>query len=373
MTIGALPPTMKAVVLEAPYKIAVKDVPTPTIQKATDVIVQATVAGLCGSDLHIYRGHIPLALPLTIGHEMVGKIVQVGDEVTKWKVGDNVIVPFTATCGNCYFCKKGLMARCDTGITFGTGRGLDGCQAEYLRVPTADTFLFPQPDDIPASTLLLMADILPTGYFVASGGKRLLMESEGQPMTGDLVKDVEGRKEGVCVVIGCGPVGLCAISSAVRMFDKVFATDLAPHRLEAARRHGAIALPEEELKAALMEATEGRGADVSLEVVGHADAVLKAIELTRFFGVVSSCGVHSGPITTSGYMMFSKGLRFQWGQCSVPTYFPGAMEVLRDNKELFSHFIEKKIDFSEAEEYYTLFEKNKIGKTVFVMGGEKDV
>ncbi len=210
--------------------------------------------------------------------------------------------------GDCWYCKNKLTARCTTiGITFGTGRGLEGCQAEYVRVPTADTFLFPQPDDIPASTLLLMADILPTGYFVASGGKRLLMESLGQPMSGDLVKDVEGKKEGVCVVIGCGPVGLCAISSAVRMFEKVFATDLAPQRLEAARRHGAIALQDDELKAAIMEATEGRGADVALEVVGHASAMTKAIELARPFGVVSSCGVHSEPITTNGYMMFHKG------------------------------------------------------------------
>lgn len=192
------------------------------------------------------------------------------------------------------------------GVTFGTGRGHGGCQAEYVRIPSADTFLFEQPDDIPASTLLLMADILPTGYFVASGGKRLMMEGEGQPMSGDLVKDVEAKKEGVCVVVGCGPVGLCAISSAVRMFDKVFATDLAPHRLEAAVRHGAIALPEAELRKAVLEATDGRGADVALEVVGHAGALTTSIDIVRPFGVVSSCGVHSEPFTTSGYGLFAK-------------------------------------------------------------------
>lgn len=99
MTIGALPDTMKAVVLEAPFKVAVKDVPTPKIEKPTDIVIQTTVAGLCGSDLHLYRGHLPVPFPITVGHEVVGRIVQVGDDVKKWKVGDNVIVPFTATCG----------------------------------------------------------------------------------------------------------------------------------------------------------------------------------------------------------------------------------------------------------------------------------
>lgn len=99
MTIGALPETMKAVMLEAPFKVAIRDIPTPTIEKPTDVVIQTTVAGLCGSDLHMYRGHIPVPFPISIGHEVVGKIVLVGDAVTKWKVGDNVIVPFTVTCG----------------------------------------------------------------------------------------------------------------------------------------------------------------------------------------------------------------------------------------------------------------------------------
>lgn len=150
-----------------------------------------------------------------------------------------------------------------------------------------------------------MADILPTGYFCASGGKRLYMESEGQALSGDLA-DAEAKKEGVCVVVGCGPVGLCAISSAVRMFETVYATDLAPHRLEAGKRHGAIALPAEELKEAILKATDGRGADVALEVVGHASAMATAIDLIRPFGVVSSVGVHSEPISTNGYLLFAK-------------------------------------------------------------------
>lgn len=185
------------------------------------------------------------------------------------------------------------------------GVHIGGCQAEYVRVPQADVFVFAQPDDIPEATLLLMADILPTGYFVAAGAKRLMMEGEGQHVSGKL-EDLEKTKQGVCVVIGCGPVGLCAISSAVNMFETVFATDLAEHRLEAARKHGAIALPKGELDEAIKAATEGRGADAACEVVGHSDAIERAIELVRPFGVISSCGVHSKDITTSARGLYAK-------------------------------------------------------------------
>lgn len=182
---------------------------------------------------------------------------------------------------------------------------IGGCQAEYVRIPQADSFVFAQPSDIPEATLLIMADILPTGYFVAAGAKRLMMEGEEQPLSGKL-SDLEKKKEGVCVVIGCGPVGLCAISSAVQMFEKVFATDLAEHRLEAARNHGAIALPANEIDEAIKAATDGRGADAACEVVGHSSAITSAIDLVRPFGVVSSCGVHSHEFATNARILYGK-------------------------------------------------------------------
>lgn len=272
---------------------------------------------------------------------------------------------YELTTDTCFYCSKGQTSRCPESLVFGVGQGLEGCQAEYVRVPQADGFVFPHPN-VPSTTALLLADILPTGYFVAAGGKRLMLESEGRPSTGDLVKDVEAKKEGVCVVVGCGPVGLCAISSAVRMFEKVFATDLAPARLEQAKQHGAIALPLEELKVELAKATDGRGADVSLEVVGHSEPLTSAIDLVRPFGVISSCGVHSENFTAHAYMLYKKNLRFQFGQCSVPTYFKGAVGVIEDNNELFSKFIQHKIRLEDAQEYYTQFAANKIGKTAFV-------
>lgn len=132
----------------------------------------------------------------------------------------------------------------------------------------------------------------------------MMVEAEGR--FGDDLANPEKTKEGVCVVIGCGPVGLCAISSAIEMFETVFATDLAVHRLEGAKAHGAIALPAGELEKAVLEATNGRGADAVCEVVGHTSAFDKAFELIRPFGVISSAGVHTHEIKLSGWNLFEK-------------------------------------------------------------------
>ena len=141
-----------------------------------------------------------------------------------------------------------------------------------------------------------MADILPTGYAAAFGA--LLMLDAG--------KDEPTSDSRVCVVVGCGPVGLCAITSALTMFDTVYATDLVLPRLVAANRHGATALPVSELQAAIMQVTDGRGADAVIEAVGNSAALITACELARPCGVVSSCGVHTRPINISGDLLYSK-------------------------------------------------------------------
>ncbi|WOO84330.1 putative zinc-binding alcohol dehydrogenase [Vanrija pseudolonga] len=368
----SLPTTMKAVIIKEPYVLALEERPFPQLKADTDVIIKVSTAGICGSDLHIYRGHQPGPYNFIIGHEAVGTIVKAGDDVKKWKVGDRVIVPFSTSCGKCYYCAKGYTSRCANGDLFGSVKA-DGMQAEYARVSHADGCLFAAPADIPEKLMVLMADIVPTGYYVATNAKRLADEDRSDQL------DKVGKKGGVAVVIGCGPVGLCAISSAVTMFDKVFATDIAEHRLEAAARHGAIALPADKVKAAILEATEGRGADAALEVVGHAAAIDTAVDLVRPYGVISSCGVHTHPVTVPGSALYGKNLRFQYGRCSVQTFIPGAIEILRTNKDLFEHFIENEIGFDEVVEVglvaggranaqsYKLFEKNKIGKTVIVL------
>jgi threonine dehydrogenase-like Zn-dependent dehydrogenase len=365
---NSLPATSKAAVIVEPYKIVVKDVPTPQIKEDNDAIIKNTASGLCGSDLHIYRGHQPGPYNYVIGHEAVGTVAAVGPGVKKFKVGDKVVAPFATTCGRCYYCKQGYTSRCNGGGQLLGSAANPGAQAEYVRIPEAEASLSHAPDDIPEQLLLLMADILPTGYSAAYNARHLLDDHQ-VPQAADFqvgaVKQPEGKR-GVAVVIGCGPVGLCAITSALSMFEKVFATDLAPHRLKQAEKHGAIALQGEELKKAVLEATEGRGADAAIEVVGHQSALDTGIDLLRPWGVLSSCGLHTHDVTIPGLTLYGKNLRLQFGRCSVPTFTPAALEILRQNQSLFADFIEHEVPLEKAPEYYKEFEQNKIGKTVFV-------
>ncbi|ORX34455.1 chaperonin 10-like protein [Kockovaella imperatae] len=344
----AVPKTMKAVVLRGRLKVNTEEVPAPEIRDPRDVIIKVSLAGLCGSDLHQYRGEEPYGF--VMGHEVVGEIVETGSAVKKFKIGDKVLSSFCTSCGECSNCQAGWTARCPIGTVPGQP-SIAGAQAEYFRLPLADSTLFPVPDDIPAELMLLMADILPTGFSVAMNARMLSGKIE---------------TKGVAVVIGCGPVGLCAITSATTMYETVFATDLYIPRLEAAKRHGAIALPLADLEEELSKRTDGQGADAVLEVVGHPSAMVTAMKLARPCGVISSCGVHSREIGLDGEMLYDKNLRLQFGRCSVRTYYPYALEILRQNQELFSTFIEHKVSLDQAQEYYTLFEQNKIAKTVFV-------
>ncbi|RSH84927.1 uncharacterized protein EHS24_006474 [Apiotrichum porosum] len=346
----SIPPTMKALVIKAPFKIAVEERPTPRIVDANDAIVRVHQSGLCGSDLHWYRGHQPSSYNFILGHEVIGEVAEVGSAVKKFKPGDLVLAAFSTSCGECFYCSQQHSARCVHSQNFGTPM-LDGAQAEYFRLPQADTTLFHAPVDIPKDKLVLLTDILPTGYQVAYNAKTLL--SSDVPET---AANAIQQQSGVCVVIGCGPVGLCAISAACTLFETVFATDIAPHRLESASRHGAIALPLEQLKQKLMEVTEGRGADACLEVVGHSSALQTALDLVRPYGAISSCGVHTQVAPLAGSQLYGKKMMF--GRCSVNKYMEPALALLRENQALFSSFVEHKIPLSQAEE-------NKVAKTVF--------
>lgn len=235
-----------------------------------------------------------------------------------------------------------------------------------MRIPEGEASLYHAPREVPEKLMLLMADIIPTGYYVAYQARHGMDDGQisSQSLNGEVVQP-EGKK-GVCVVVGCGPVGLCAITAAKTMFETVFATDLAPHRLEAARKHGAIALPANELKDAVLKATEGRGADAACEVVGHGSALDTAIDVVRPYGTIASCGLHTHDVTIPGLTLYGKNLKLIFGRCAVRTYTPAAMQVLKDNVDLFESFVEHEVSVDKAPEYYELFEKNKIAKTAFV-------
>ena len=242
-----------------------------------------------------------------MGHEFTGTVAEAGSAVTSVQPGDAIVSPFTVSCGDCFYCKRGFSSRCSNCLLFGCPL-LDGGQAEYVRIPRADSTVVKAPAAIDSTKLCLMADIFPTGYFAAKNGLGNL-----EP---ELVSD------SVVVLFGCGPVGLCALVAALEYKPKaLLAVDGVPDRLETAKKLGAepwnYQTQREELFQRVKELTEGRGADVVIEVVGHSSALDLGFQLLRPWGTISSVGVHNGEIPWTGNQAYGKNLSIRMGRCPV--------------------------------------------------------
>ncbi|KAK3944597.1 chaperonin 10-like protein [Diplogelasinospora grovesii] len=351
--------TMKAVVFDGPKQVSIQERPVPQLKDPRDIIVKVQATALCGSELHVYRGHQPSDTGFIMGHEFTGVVTEVGSQVQSVKVGDKVVAPFTVSCMECFYCKNGFSSRCEHSLLFGCGK-LDGGQAEYVRIPFADGTVFQAPPEIDDKTLVLMADIFPTGFFGAKNAFNLLQSSWNQQPT-----------DATVVVVGCGPVGLCAIVSALEYRPKhLFAVDSVESRLELAKGLGAEPLnfltdKGEAMKKRIKEVTEGRGADAVIEVVGLSPALRTAFDLIRPFGVISSIGVHNAEIPWSGNEAYSKNLRVQMGRCPVRSIFPEALPVLAKNQHKLSFMFDKIMPLTDAVEGYDLFDKMKVQKVIF--------
>lgn len=241
-----------------------------------------------------------------MGHEFTGTAHAVGSAVTTIKVGDKIVAPFTVSCGHCYYCLHGFSSRCESSLLFGSPK-LDGGQAEYVRIPLADgTAVVAPPEIEDERALVLMADIFPTGYFGAKNAFELMgyyqVKKRFEQMGLEGVDPTGGPTVVTVVVVGCGPVGLCAIVSALEFQPKhLFAVDCVESRLQLAKELGAEPLNFadvgkggiglEGMVKRVKEVTEGRGADAVIEVVGSRPALKTAYELLRPFGVISSIGV----------------------------------------------------------------------------------
>jgi len=284
--------------------------------------------------------------------------VEKGDDVKKFNVGDKVVVPFYTACGECYYCVRGQASRCAKGELFGNSapaNTIDGGQAEYVRVPLCDTTCVRAPTTIPEEMLVLMADIFPTGYFAAA---RFLK---------DLPK--RDQDEYTVVAVGCGPVGICAITCALTMVKTVYAIDSVPERLEQARELGAIPIlltddPVSKIKAA----TDGRGADVVMEMVGHADAWQLCFDMIRPWGAISSIGVHTEKWEVNGLQLYGKNVTMAFGRCPVRSIFEPALELLVQEQKKVAWLCGKTMPLEDAPQAYRDFEQRKVHKVVFKMG-----
>ena len=258
-----------------------------------------------------------------MGHEFTGHVYKVGSAVKSVKVGDRVVSPFTTSCGECFYCRHGFSSRCTKSLLFGSAV-LDGAQAQYVRVPTADGTVMKAPPKINDEALVLMADIFPTGMFAAKNGFKHSTPEE--------------IKDSVVVLIGCGPVALCALCNITDYKPKhILAVDSVPSRLELAKSLGAepwnFQTDRDSLNKRVKELTDGRGADIVVEVVGLSPALRMGFELLRPWGVISSVGVHNAEIPWTGDEAYGKNIRVQMGRCPVRSIFAEALESLERHQD----------------------------------------
>ena len=328
---------MRALTFRGVTEIRLENVSDPSLRSGDEAIVRVDRAGLCGSDLHVYHGREVGIDPGTVmGHELVGHVVE---GVLK---GKRVVAPFSTACGACFYCMRRLSARCVHGQLFGwvqDGKGLEGCQAEYVRVPLAASSLLVVDEGLPAELALLLADVVPTGWYVAR----------------DVCRDA------VVVVIGCGPIGLAAVVAAREQgARRVFAIDDVPERLDQAQRFGAEPLNRHGgVFEAVRDATEGRGADAALEVVGSEAASRLAFDLVRPGGVVSIAGVHhEARFAFSPVEAYDKNVTVRIGRCPARSLMEEMLGFVRKHPELREIITHVRPLTADA---YTMFDRKEDG------------
>lgn len=331
---------MKAVVYHGPGSKAWEEVPDPKIQADTDAIVQVDVTTICGTDLHIMKGDVPAMTDgRIIGHEAVGTVEEVGSGVKNVRVGDHVLVSCITACGACRFCREGRYGQCTGGGGWILGNEIDGTQAEHVRVPFADTSTYPAPSGVSDEELLMLADILPTGYEVGV--------LNGTVRPGDVV-----------AVVGAGPVGLSAIMGA-RLFSPshIVAIDMASSRLEAAKQFGADIVVNntiEDALSAVRQVTDGLGADVAIEAVGVPATFELAATLVRPAGRVANIGVHGEPVTLHLEDLWARDVTITTGL--VDTYStPTLLRLVAGHQVDAKRFVTHHFALDDVMEAYDVF------------------
>lgn len=381
---------MKALTWHGKSDIRCESVPEPELQDGRDAIIKVTACAICGSDLHLFDGIMPsMEKGDIIGHETMGEVVDVGKDNRKLKVGERVVVPFTISCGECFFCKNGFFSGCErsnpnakqaekmwghspAGL-FGYSHmlgGFAGGQAEYIRVPYADVGPYKVPEGLSDEQVLFLSDIFPTGYMAA---------------------DFCNLRGGETVAVwGCGPVGQFAIKSALLLgAEHVIAIDTVPERLALARKSGATVLDfmKEDVYDRIQDLTKGRGADACIDAVGtepetqaSADSVMDRIKVATFmgtdrphvlrqaihccrnFGTVSIVGVYGGLLDKIPMgSAINRGLTFRMAQTPVQHYLPKLMELIENGDIDPSFVITHRAQLDQGPELYRTFRAKEDG------------
>jgi alcohol dehydrogenase len=331
---------MKALVYHGPGERSWETAPDAAIQEPTDVVVRIDSSTICGTDLHILKGDVPEVKPGTIlGHEAVGTVVEVGSAVTTLAAGDRVLVSCITSCGRCRFCKEGHYGLCIGGGGWIFGHLIDGLQAEYARVPFADTSVYKVPEGLSDEQVLFLADILPTAFEVG------ILNGRVEP--GDTV-----------AIVGAGPIGLAAIMTG-KLYTpgKIVAIDLADARLEKALEFGAdvvINNGREDAVARVMELTDGLGADVAIEAVGLPQTFELCAELIRPGGRLANVGVHGHPATLHLERLWIRDVLITTGLVDTFTT-PKLLKLIASGRLDPTVFATHRFTLSQTMEAYDMF------------------
>ena len=329
-------------------QVAHQTVEDPVISRPDQAIVKVEMAGLCGSDLHPFFGREKGLDPGTVmGHEFVGKVVEAGSNVNQVKVGDRVSCPFSTNCGECFYCETGLTSRCVQSELFGwrqNGKGLHGGQAEFALVPNANGSLVKIDPEVSNSLALLLGDNLSTGFYCA----------EMANITPD----------GVYLVIGCGTVGLLTILAAQDLgARKVFAYDLVESRLKQAEAFGAIPLSSEsQVLSETKLATDQRGVDGVMELVGLLPAQSLAYQAIRPGGVISTIGCHCTPnFAFSPVDAYDKNITYRTGRCPARHYMERLSQKADQFESIAKQVITHHFSLDDCVNAYDIFSNQKNG------------
>jgi alcohol dehydrogenase len=336
---------MKALVYGGPGKKDWKEVADPRIQRPTDVIVKMEATTICGTDLHILKGDTPEVVEGRIlGHEGIGVITQIGSGVTRLNVGDRVILACISACGVCDNCRKGLNSHCldpegKAGIGWIFGYMIDGTQAEYVRVPFAETSVYKVPGGVTDEEGILLSDVLPTGFEIG-------------------VQDGHVRPGDVVAVVGAGPVGLSAVMTAgLYGPSKVIAIDIDDARLARAKDFGATDVVDSSStgwQEKALALTDGAGVDVAIEAVGTPGTFNMAVDLVRPGGHVANIGVHGKPVELALNELWIRNIDISMGLVNTNT-LGMLLRLVAQHRLPAEKFVTHRFTFEQILRAYEVF------------------
>lgn len=335
---------MKGLVYQGSNKIYLENKPKPKIENPTDCVVRITTTTICGTDLHIWKGDVPtVEKGRTLGHEGIGIIEVVGDAVSNFRINDRVLISCITSCGTCGFCKDKMYSQCEKGGWL-LGHKIDGTQAEYVRIPFADTSLYHIPPNVDEEAIVMFSDILPTGFETGV--------LKGRIKLGDTV-----------AIIGSGPIGLATLLTAQFYSpETIFIVDLDNYRLEVAKRLGATYIINDSDKTAIrtiLEMTHQKGVDVAIEAVGTPEAFDTCQAIIASGGHIANIGVHGKSVSLHLEKLWNKNVTLT--TALVDTFsIPTLLKIFANGKLNPSELITHHFDFEEILQAYEIFRNSSL-------------